>query len=377
MRKLVHAILLPCLILLPSLAWAGAFEVHTSWQEEPRLESEKGISLGRAVLEFGSGFKWLNSDTFFNSSGHTQTAPYQYTVYTWNWFVRFGLTENWTLWGDIPVVWSNQQDVTRPRKTTSTMGDAEVGALYQFYRKNDPTLSMGFALRWKLPTGSEAPGGQKFNITGTGITDVELSYLGRFQIIRNLSIGWAVGYNLRFPGTVQYISDQHTSITNGNIDLGDEIFGQAELIGGIEFFSVQLGVQFKYRLPTKVAAPEFRAETLRWIGADGETLEEQYVIYNGSKYQTWDVHEKLDPRKDLVSSAGYVVTLTPKIIIRPLKWLDITAYLKLHPWGQNSIYVTDKDSNNNSLNNFMPMQTLGNGKKIVLGDVGASVTVRW
>lgn len=371
-------------LLLPATAPGAAFEEHTSWQKEPVLETAKGISLGKAVMEMGTAFRYLHSDAFFNSAGKIQTIDddegwMQFDIMVLDLFARYGFTENWTLWFNIPIVWSSNDDPVRVRESEGLIGDCETGLLYQFFRENDPTLSMGVGLRWKLPTGQETPGAKDVNITGTGTTDVELFYAARWQILRYLNIGLSTGYNIRFPGAVQYISDQHTSITNAFLDLGDEIFLRGEATGAIDWGAVRLIAEFRYRLPTEVAMPEFIPEMIQWRNPrTGETEEETYLLYNGASYEKWGVHERLDPTKDVVSSAGYLFSLTPQIIVRPLDWIDVTLYTKLYLMGKNSIFLTDRDSNNQSFDNFMPMQSLGTSLGFaVLGELGGYATIRW
>ncbi len=375
MRRHLPTVLILSLALIPGTALGVAFEEHSSWQKEPWLETEKGVSLGMSVLEMGTGVRFLRSDTYFNSNGNIDEAPYQYDVLTWDIFWRFGFTENWTLWGNLPMVWSDQTNSDRTRKAEGKLGDAETGILYQFFRRNDPTISMGAKLRWKLPTGSEVPGENNLNITGTGTTDVELSYIGRWQLFRYLALGWNVGYNIRLPGPVQYILDRNTSITNAWLDLGDEINAELDLIGGVEYVALHLKARFSYRFATKLAVPEFKAETVRWTNPiTGEEEEDEFLIYNGATYKKWAV---LSPTGNEVSSSGMLFSLTPRLIIRPVDWLDLIVYTTIHLFGSNSIYVTDKDGNNLSIDNFMPMQTLGTDKGLVIGESGFQVLVRW
>lgn len=371
-------------LLLPAAARGAAFEEHTSWQKEPRLETAKGISLGRSVLEMGTGFRYLHSNAFFNSAGEIQTIEnddgwMQFDIMVLDLFARFGFTENWTLWFNMPVVWSSNNDKVRQRESDGLIGDCETGVLYQFYRMDDPTLSMGVGLRWKLPTGQETPGAKDVNITGTGTTDVEFFYAARWQVLRYLNIGLSTGYNIRFPGAVQYLSDQHSSVTNAFLDLGDEIFLRGEVTGAIKWGAVRLTAEFRYRLPTEVAMPEFIPETIQWKNPrTGETEEDTFMLYNGASYEKWGLHERLDPTKDLVSSSGYLFSLTPEIIFRPLDWLDLSLYAKIHLMGRNSIFLTDKNSDNQSFNNFMPMQALGRSLGLaVIGETGGYATVRW
>lgn len=385
--------------LLPATALGVAFEEHSSWQKEPWLETEKGVSLGMSVLEMGTGYRFLLSDTFFNSNMNlpdesSMAMKNEIVIHTWDLFWRFGFTENWTLWGNIPLVWSTWNIKERPlddddrpvytepwntRERSSSegkLGDCETGLLYQFFRRNDPTISMAASLRWKLPTGSEVPGQNNLNITGTGTTDIELAYIGRLQLFRYAALGWSTGYNIRFPGPVMYILDRHSQITNAWLDLGDEIHVELNLIGAIEYVALNLAFRFTYRFSSALAVPEFRAETIRWTDpVTGEEMDEEYLLYNGAKYKDWDVRS---PTDRLVSSAGYIFTITPRIIVRPLDWLDVTLFARIHLMGKNSTYLVDKDRNNSTIDNFMPMQALGtNLGGMVLGETGLATTVRW
>ena len=252
MKRVAALLVATTLLVLPSLAFGSAFEDHSSWQKEPWLETEKGISIGKSVLEMGMGYRFLYSTHWFNTEGKVDgdtfwedvysdpttflgkkqrpKSPYmpkKYRIHTWDMFWRFGFTENWTLWGNIPFVWSKENQFFESAELTGSgmweemrsadfeIGDCEAGVLYQFYRKDDPTLSMGLGLRWKLPTGNEAPGEMDINITGTGTTDVELSFLGRFQVMRYISVGWSGGYNIRFPGTRGPEPRRHSFSRNG------------------------------------------------------------------------------------------------------------------------------------------------------------------
>ncbi|NMB77321.1 MAG: hypothetical protein GYA21_19605 [Myxococcales bacterium] len=384
MRNVLSVMWIAVLGGLPAGALASAFDDHTNWQQEPMLETAKPLSLGRSVLEMGTGLRYLNSTEFFNSGGKIQEAPYKYNIYTWDFFMRFGFTENWTLWANLPVVWSElsnykaiQQD--RQRKTSGKLGDSDVGVLYQFFHHADPMVSMAFQIRWRLPTGAEAPGQHDVNIAGTGLTDVDISYLGRIQPFRNLSLGWGLGYNIRFPGAVQYINDQalDSSFTNNKLDPGDELYGQADVTAAIDWVSLQVLFRFMYRLPTQMASPEFKFQTMKWKLPNGEEVSEEYVVFNGATYHDLDVREKLQPAGKLVSSAGYLFTIQPRIIVRPVDWLDLTLFAKLYPIGQNSIYVHNSAGDNPSVDNFMPMQALGTKMGILLGEVGGSLTYRW
>jgi len=381
MKNLTALMVVIGLLALPGQIRATAFEDHTGYQYEPRLETSKGVSLRKSVIEFSMGYRFLYSDTYFNSDGKLDDAPMEYSISIMDLHGAFGFTENWTMWMNVPVVWSFEKNSDRDRSSEGEIGDCETGLIYQFYRREDPLLSMGIGLRWKLPTGNEAPGAKNLNITGTGITDIELFYTGRWQIMKNLSVGWATGYNVRLPGSVQYLSDRHSSITNAFLDLGDELFLRAEVTGAIDILAVRLTGEFRYRFPTKVGMPEYRAEVVGWTVPknDGEREEEEFIIYNGADYAEWDVHEGLDPTKPLVSNVGYLFSLTPTIILRPLDWLDISVFARFHLLGKNSIYLTDKDDNNSSFDNFMPMQTLGLnlGDVMVLGEAGGNITARW
>jgi hypothetical protein len=419
MKRVTALLITSALAILPTTVLGSAFEDHTSWQKEPWLETAKGISLGKSVLEMGTGFRFIHATDFFNTSGKIDGGTFwediyedlndpnsflgrkqksrnsymnkRYDIYTWDLFWRFGFTENWTLWGTIPFVWSAEDqfleaaDLTgggnwnESRTADFEIGDCQAGVLYQFYRKDDPTLSLGLSLLWKLPTGNEAPGEMDVNITGTGTTDVEISFLGRWQVMRYLSVGWATGYNIRFPGTVQYLMDNHTGFTNAMVDLGDELYIRGDAIVGIEYIALQVLAEFRYRFETQVAVPDFRAETVQWENPrTGEIETETYLLHNGARYEDWDIHELFDPNKELVSSSGYLLTITPRLIVRPLDWLDVTGYVKLHLMGKNSIFLTDKDGDNPSLDNFMPMQALGfNAGGILVGEVGGHVTIRW
>jgi hypothetical protein len=375
MRRHLLPLLILGLALTPTPVFGLAFEEHSSWQKEPWLETEKGVSLGMSVLEMGTGVRFLRSDTYFNSNGNIGDAPAQFDVITWDLFWRFGFTDNWTLWGNLPIVWSDQLEVSRSRTADGELGDSDVGLLYQFYRRNDPTLSMGASLRWRLPTGSEIPGNNNRNITSTGTTAVELAYIGRAQLMRYLAVGWSVGYNIKLPGTVQYILDRHTSITNAWLDLGDEIHAEVDLIGGIEYVSLHLQGRFTYRFASALAIPEYRAETIRWTNpATGEQVEEEYMLHNGASYTDWDV---LSPTGQKVSGAGYLFTLTPRLIVRPVDWMDLILFVQLHLLGKNSIYLVNKDGDNSTIDNFMPMQTLGMDAGLVIGEMGFQALVRW
>jgi hypothetical protein len=374
------------LVVSSNEALASAFEDHTNWEKEPLLETEKGVSLGRSVMEMGMGFRYLDSTDFFNSAGHVQEAPGKYAVSSWDMFVRFGFTENWTFWANLPMMWSEQQDTERAHSASWAVGDSEVGALYQFYRLHDPTLSMGFSARWKLPTGNESPGAANVNITGTGTTDVDLSFIGRYQVVRNLSVGWGVGYNIRFPGAVQYLNDKNTSITNALLDLGDELYGQFDVTAAIEHLSLQVLFQYKHRFPTQVALAQFTQETIQWkipgMPEGNNAATEDVLIGNGAVYHDWDVRELLDPDGKLVSSEGDLFSIVPKLIVRPLNWVDIVFFARFYLFGTNSIYLSDKDNDNKSFSNFLPMQTLGKkismgGSAMVLGELGGNILIRW
>ena len=363
-------------ILVPATAFAVAFEEHSSWQKEPRLETERGVSLGMSVLEMGTGFRMVTSEIFFNSQGSLQTALNSYEIVTFDVFWRFGFTENWTLWGNVPFIWSEQTEVDFQRTAYGRLGDSETGVIYQFFRRKQPTLSMGVQVRWKLPTGSETVGKNNRNITGTGTTDVELAYLGRIQIIDFLAIGWSVGYNIRFPGTVQYILDRNTQITNASLDLGDEIHGQLDLIGALDYLAVTLSARFTHRFATALAIGEYRAETVKWTNpTTGEEEEEEYLLYNGARFRDWSVLDAQGVRR---SSAGYLFTLIPQLLIRPLDWFDISFYAQFHLAGVNSIYLMNAEQNNSTIDNFMPMQALGKEFfSMVLGEIGGRTTIRW
>lgn len=416
MKRVTTLLIAAALLLPPTLAFGSAFEDHATWQKEPWLETEKGISVGKSVLEMGTGLRFIHATDFFNTEGRIDGGtfweniyedpgtllgrkqkaknPYmnrRYDIFIWDLFWRFGFTENWTLWGNIPFVWSAEDrfyesaDLTgggtwdEARAADFEIGDCTAGVLYQFYRKDDPTLSMGLSLLWKLPTGNEAPGEMNMNITGTGTTDVELSFLGRWQIMRYISVGWAAGYNIRFPGTVQYLMDNHTGFTNAQVDLGDELYARADAIVGIEYVALQVLAEFRYRFETQVAVPDFRAETVQWVNPrTGDLEQETYLLHNGARFEDWDIHKLFDPSEKLVSSAGHLVTITPRLIVRPLDWLDLSGYVKFHLLGKNSIYLTNRDGDNPSFDNFMPMQALGfNAGGILVGEVGGHVTIRW
>ncbi|MBW2699617.1 MAG: hypothetical protein JRF33_02255 [Deltaproteobacteria bacterium] len=383
MNRVLPLLLTLGVLLSPSQVFAAAFEDHSSWDTEPRLETEKGISKGMAVLEMYTGMRFLWSENYFNSNGKVADAPHQYDMMYMDVGWHFGFTENWTFWTNIPIVWSEDSttdaagELIYDRKSSGKIGDANTGIIYQFFRRNDPTISMGMGLRWKLPTGSESPGANSLNITGTGTTDVELSFLGRLQLFRYMALGWAAGYNIRFPETVQYIIDRHTSITNAGLDLGDEIYAQLDIIAAFDYMAFQLSGRFTYRRSSALAIAEYRAETIRWQNpATGEVEESEMLLFNGARYQDWDV---VAPNGDKVSSAGYIFTLTPRLILRPLEWLDITAFAQFHLMGKNTRYLVNKDGNNATIENFEPMQVLG--KEIVggliLGEFGVAITGRY
>jgi hypothetical protein len=377
MMKIVGLLLAICIILAPSIVLASAFEEHTSWQKEPLLESEKGVSLSKSVIEMGIGYRYLKSDTYFNSEGNltdTENSP-KFTQHAMDIFWRFGFTENWTFWTTMPFLWSSE-DIEDGRTTSRELGDANVGALYQFYRRDDPTVSMGLGLRWKLPTGNESPGSKNENIAGTGTTDVELSYLFRGQLFENLSFGFSTGYNIRFPQTVQYLSDGNSSITNAGLDLGDEIYARVDIIGAIEMLALQVTAEYRYRFPTQIAIPEFNVETVKHVNPiTGAVESTEHVLANGAIYKDWDA---LDPDGNLTPSSGYIFTLTPKIIFRPTYMIDVSLYSQFHIMGKNSIYLVDNDDLHRDFVNFMPMQMLGNKKGgLVIGEIGIHTTLRW
>ncbi len=347
MKKITGIVLIIGILCVAGPVFSSAFEEHTSWQKEPLLETAKGISLGKSVMELGMGFRYLNSNTYFNSNGKLteEVNSPQFTQYIMDLFWRFGFTENWTFWTTLPIVWKSETSIMSDRYTSGEIGDADVGVLYQFYRKNDPTLSMGLSLRWKLPTGSETPRVDEL-ITGTGTTDVELSYLFRGQLMENLSAGFSTGYNIRFPGVVQFLSDGNTGITNAGLDLGDEIYVRGEITGALEWVAMQLIAEFRYRFPTSVAIPQFNAETVRRINPiTGQEESTTYVLVNGGHYNEWDM---LDPDGNLVSSSGFLFTLTPKFILRPLEWVDVSCYASFHLAGKNSTFLVDNDNNHNT-----------------------------
>ena len=390
MRNALLTLVVLAGVFLPASALASAFEVHSSWHQEPQLETERGISLGQSVLEMGTGLRMISSDSFFNSNGNLQDATHQIDTIYWDLFWRHGFSENMTWWAHFPFIWSSWNKHAMPgaswEETASAemeMGDANAGLLYQFYRSSDPTVSMGISLNWKLPTGSETPGRNDKNITGTGTTDVDISFLGRYQVMRYLALGWAAGYNLRLPGTTQYILDTHSSITNASLDLGDELYGQIDIIGALEWIAVQVSARYSYRFETQLAIPEFRMETVRYDNPqqidpdtnEPEEIEAAYMLFNGASYEDWKV---LDPTGLPVSTDGYQLTLTPRMILRPVNWLDLHVFATLHLMGKNSTYLTNYQGNNNSIDLFMPMQTLGkNLGGLVLGEVGVSTVVRW
>ncbi|RME29438.1 MAG: hypothetical protein D6806_01375 [Deltaproteobacteria bacterium] len=364
---------------LPAAASAGAFEPHSGWQSEPLLETARGVSLGKSVFEFTLRSRFLFSDAYFDSEQDIGPAPADFFVSTLDLRAAIGFTENWTFWLELPVVWS-EQTAGGSRRTDGQVGDGRAGLVYQFYRHDDPLVSLGFMLNLKLASGSESAGGRKGNITGTGTTDVELGVLGRWQALRMLSVGGGLSYNVRLPEAVQYLSDRISSITNAHLDLGDEFRLWLELTAAVERIAFRLTGQFLYRLPTRVGMAEYRSEHVEWDapGAGGSDSDE-YIIFNGVHYTEWKVHRRLDPTAPLVSNSGYLLSLSPSVLVKPLDWLEIELFATIHLAGKNSIFLTDKDGDNPSFENFMPMQTLGTslGDRAVLGEFGLAVTSRF
>ena len=291
----------------------------------------------------------------------------------------FGFTENWTFWLELPVVWS-EQTAGGNRRTDGQVGDGRAGLVFQFYRHADPLVSVGLALNLKLASGNESAGGRRNNITGTGTTDVELGIIARWQALRMLSVGGGFSYNVRIPEAVQYLSDRISSITNAHLDLGDEFRAWLELTAAVERFAVRLTAQLLYRLPTRVGMAEYKSERLEWESPlSGGKESDEYIIFNGVHYTEWKVHKRLDPTAPLVSNRGFLVSLSPSVLVKPVDWLEIELFATFHLAGKNSIFLTDKDGDNPSFENFMPMQTLGTslGDRLVLGEFGLAVTSRF
>ena len=67
MKRVAALLVASALLGLPSFVFGSAFEDHTSWQKEPWLETEKGISIGKSVLELGMGFRFIHATDFFNT----------------------------------------------------------------------------------------------------------------------------------------------------------------------------------------------------------------------------------------------------------------------------------------------------------------------
>ncbi|MBN2497533.1 MAG: hypothetical protein JXR96_23270 [Deltaproteobacteria bacterium] len=376
MKRVLPLLLTTGVLLSPATALSAAFEEHSSWDTEPWLETEKGISKGMAVLEMTAGLRFLTSNQFFNSNEKLQAAPSSFDMIFLDFSWYYGFTENWTFWTHVPIVWSELTTAGAHRETEGKIGDCETGIIYQFFRRSDPTLSMGIGLRWKLPTGSETPGAETYNITGTGTTDVELSFLSRFQVWKYLSVGASFGYNLRFPETVQYIVDRHTSITNAGLDLGDEIYGQIDIVGGIKWVALQVSGRFTWRNTSAMALAEYRTETVRWTNpATGLIEETELLLFNGARYEDWEV---VTPEGGRASNDGYLFTLTPSLIIRPLDWIDLVLFADIHLIGKNSRYIVNKDGNNPTIDNFEPMQVLGQKLGgLVVGEFGLALTGRY
>ena len=59
MKRVTALLITAALVILPAKVLASAFEDHSSWQKEPWLETEKGISVGKSVLEMGMGFRFI------------------------------------------------------------------------------------------------------------------------------------------------------------------------------------------------------------------------------------------------------------------------------------------------------------------------------
>jgi len=309
-----------------------------------------------------------------------------------------------------------------PLRRTTGLGDVEIGFLYQWVNfKSEGGLrrSLVTKLWFRLPSGNESTAEsdlvatvddpatldrteflrRKSLITGSGTLDAALSIAYKHAIIKSLAATLEVGYIGRIEGQAQYIrqfdpnesggvifppnpDDPFTTGDfnfNGKVDFGDELFAKLNVtFAPSKKLWFDLGVKYLYRFPTRVAQAGFvPSGTVVMID---ENTERTFNISNGTHY------------RDIPSSRGYLLTITPTITYKVTELLELSLYADIHVAGKNSFYL-----HNNSFNNavdatvmnqderyggtgfhaYLPMEALGFAlnDQIILGNVGLKASL--
>jgi len=359
--------------------------------------------------------------------------------------VNFGLTNNLTLGFNIPFYFVGQtiddfdsivaaenypllEDSLGDQEPSATnMGDATLWAIYQVWGKAAPLSSLAVKLVLKTTSGNDSFGDvtseTMFNdekgewhpdtvefqeikdsrtiLTGTGQTDLALSLLFKQQF-GPVAGTLEAGYNARFEDRVMYIPYLlgNTVGFTGKIDPGDEIFGNLELVvQPIEYVAIGADLRFFYRGKSRAAWPKYYAAE----PSDTDPVYRPNDIFVGDHYRDVLIPEfAKDPRGNYVlswegnlatpvisdwhSSAGYLLTLRPKLFFFITQYLDITIAADIHLVGKNVGNLTnynmgemrDAPSITNNEQVIFPSDALGTGTGgVIIGAVTGTATVRF
>lgn len=245
-------LLLPALISSFSPAEAAGFQVKTMRAPLSASQVERALVIGRGWLEFDIGGDYKSATGYWDENGKAQEFDGANWLYTTERLgLRYGIARRAELYWNFPFHYVNLSNTKLKTNTSSFgLGDLSFGYKYEWFRRDAPLTSVITDLKFRMPSGSEAPastiGGPNTVTTmvlSTGQPDISLALRAKQQI-GPLSVEGGVDYVHRFSAVTQFVVEVEEYQFQGRFKPGDEV--RVNLQPTVQAGPVAIGVNALY-----------------------------------------------------------------------------------------------------------------------------------
>jgi hypothetical protein len=233
---LLKLLLIACLGILCSPAWAAGFQTRTMRDALPTREIERNLVLGKGWLELSLINEFKQAEGYWDADGKPQDFEHASWLYsTQKAAIRYGITRRTELFWTLPTHYVHLKNDELGTDTRQFgIGDPVFGYVHELYRSAAPTTSIAARVWYKAPAGNESPGNyiggpNTFSsvVMTTGTPDLGGAVEGKRQFgPAALKVG--VGYVHRIPRVVMYLIETENSQFQARIKPGDLLHYDAE-----------------------------------------------------------------------------------------------------------------------------------------------------
>jgi len=233
---LVKLLLIACLGILGSPAWAAGFQTRTMRDALPTREIERNLVLGKGWLELSLINEIKQADGYWDADGKAkdfESATWLYS--TQKAAVRYGIARRAELFWTVSTHYVHLKNDKLGTDTQQFgIGDPVFGYTHELYRSMAPTTSIAAKVWYKAPAANESPGnhiGGPNTFSSVNMTTGTPDLGGALEAKRQLgptALRVGVGYVHRIPRVVMYLIETENSQFQARIKPGDLVHYDAE-----------------------------------------------------------------------------------------------------------------------------------------------------